>query len=106
MRAIHTFSIQSLVHPAVIRGDFISISLQNVYLYQFVLNFQNTNISQIANLKTLTLDKCTIDNEYFIDIFKRCKNITHVNICTSTIDLSMNQLAAILRSGYALEKQH
>lgn len=99
LRALHTISMKSLSRSAVILGDLESISLQNLYLHQFVLNFQNTNICKFINLKTLTLDKCTIDNEYFIEICKRCKEITYINVCTSSVNLSMDQLVELLRTG-------
>lgn len=109
LKKLNSLSIILIVpHRRVILRNLTSISLQHLYLSHFNnLNHATADISQLINLKTLKLHRCTIDidMDYVIDICKKCTVLTEIHVQESCDQFpSTEQLIEIVRCGEKLEK--
>lgn len=105
LQELNSLSMSSDIFEAVIdsNSSLASTSLQNVHLRSFNLSYETTDITKFINLKTLTLESCTIAIDYIIEICKSCNEITEINV-TSEDYPTTDQLFEIVRNANKLEK--
>lgn len=100
-----SISSSPLLHQRVYSGFFNCISLEHFHLSHFDFNSATTAISQLINLKTLKLHKCSINVDFVVDVCKNCTEINEIHILESCDDFpSADQLFEIVRCAEKLEK--
>lgn len=80
-----------------------SLSLQNLCLRNFNVSYATTDITKFINLKTLQLKLCTLRIDYFIEICKRCNEMSEIYIDIPP-EFTAEHLIQIIRFATKLQK--